>query len=251
MNYCEFIQKVQSYQQKVETICVNDYVVFDPCTFNISTYVGFFDKIYIHSGIRIDALYFHDSTDGGPFLCGLKKGQNLDKAYEYIANYSRRIRGKFDKLPDSIGKGDDFIQKKREYFKAFFKETDIRHFIIPQDSEYGFLQYLFFLEVGDLFALFWHSKYSLKYVITSLKKMDELIEHINKKSSKKVINNFNKSSLIPVVTKEHNCYQIIWYEYRNLKGIFRCTYRINRMSPFDIKLVNDIIIAKEKVNFCY
>lgn len=256
MSYCEFINKVQSYQGKIETKDQDDYVIFDPNTFNINTYLNFFDKLYIKAGYRIDALYYGNSMGGQPFLCGLKDDQNFDKVHEHIAN-NKRIRKTRTKSVDDSRKKDDTIAIDPKYIDNFLKKTDIRHLVIPEDSEYGFLQYLFWVKMSNQFALYWHSLYLQKNIICSLEKMDRLIEYYNSIRSTSLIysitgiEKFNQSSVISVVTKEPNCYQIIWYEYRNNDGIYRCRYMINRKPPFDIKLVNNRSVLKLNSNICY
>jgi len=44
--------------------------------------------------------------------------------------------------------------------------------IIPDDSREGYLQYLFFHQMGEQFALFWHSYYEEKTVLCDKKDVE-------------------------------------------------------------------------------
>lgn len=243
MSYCEFINKVQSYQQRVETLYQDGYKLFDPNTFNINTYISFFDKLYIKVGFRIDALYYDSTMSGKSYLCGLSEKQNFSKIHEYISK---------DKIQIAVIKKEAFRSKYEGeyedifgptiYFHDFIEKTRLKRFVIPEDSDFGFLQYLFLSEMGEQFALFWHALYNKKYIVCSVDLVEELVKDNNKesifKTSDDELQRFKQTSLIPEINQEPDFYQITWYEYRNLKGVFKCTYRINRMKPFDIKLIS-------------
>jgi len=255
MSYCEFIEAVQSYQQKVKTIYPDGYRILDPNTFDINTYFGFFDRISVKRGFRIDALYYGSSADGSPYLCGLNAKQNIDYAYELISNNNKRNReteqeGLETLLTDSNKSEED---KEIDYTKLLFefiRETNIKQFIVPEDSDYGFFQYLFLLEMGNQFALFWHSYYNRKYIFYSIEPVEELVNRINKSGVYIIqdddLQRLKQSSLVPDIIKKTDFYQITWFEYRQFKSIYKCVYEIERKEPFDIILVSSVEVLPFK-----
>ncbi len=255
MSYYEFIRNVQSYQQKVITIKQERHRIIDPNTFNISTYIGFFDKIYIRAGFRIDALYYGNSMGGKPYLCRLSDTQDFTEVYELISKKnesSKRMKGNLSSEANEKRYANTIDCNKK--IRAFIKNTNIRQVIIPEDSNLGFLQYLFLIEMGTQFALFWHSRYEIKYIVYSIEPIEELVKQNNDpmyKTRDKDLQRLRQSSLIPKIKRESEYYQIIWYEYRQFEGIYKCTFRINRMKPFEIKLTHTEEVLQIRSSLCY
>ena len=247
MRYCEFIEAVQSYQQKVKTIYQDDYRIIDPNTFDINRYIGFFDKINIKRGFRIDALYYGTSADGMPYLCGLSEKQNFDYAYELISNNSKRNRESeqegIEMLLTDSHKGEE--DKEIDYTKLLFEfieKNNIKQFIEPEDSDYGFLQYLFLMEMGNQFALYWHSYYNRKYIFCSIELVEEFVNNSKKSGFYRIQDNdlqrLKQFSLIPDIIKNTDFYQITWFESKEFEGIYKCVYEIDKIKPFNIRLIS-------------
>lgn len=83
--YCNFIEKVQNYQDSAKVISVkyksNAFHIVDTNTFKTRTYLSFFDKIENEKGFRI-RMYYFGGRDGNPYLYALKENEKL--------NYNRR-----------------------------------------------------------------------------------------------------------------------------------------------------------------
>lgn len=133
---CDFIQNVQNYQDSVKLKYLGDYDIIDPTTFDINTYLSLFDNIKFKKDYNIGVYFFDNHLDGNPYLYALKNDQKLK-------------------------------DKNKKSLYNFLNKTEIRakNHIVPKDSERGFLQYLFFYELGEQFALKWHSYYNEKRII--------------------------------------------------------------------------------------
>lgn len=237
-NYCDFIQKVQNYQDYVKLKQVGDEDEVDMETFDVDIYLSLFNRIKVDKGYKIGMYYMDNFLDGNPYLYVLKSDQKLkDKSKEYFYNFLNKAE-----------------------FKA-------KNHISPKDSEEGFLQYLFFYEMGEQFALKWHSCYNSKFIICNKKKQDEVINDFKKYNIIKTDKNnkdlpafqvdlqaLNKFAEIdPAIefelTKEF-C-TITWIEDRTHKGIYKCKYKIQRHLPYKIEKIYEELLLDIKIGFIY
>lgn len=231
MKYCEFIKKVQSYQHQVKTIRIDGHEVIDEKTFNINAYIGFFDKIYIKAGHRISFFYKNSAMDGEPILYWETDCEPLPKIQR---SSSRGIRGH----EESNLKEE---QNRKDYIDLVYQRK-IKNIIVPEDSELGFFQYLFLLEFGNQFAFMGHPNYRKKFLVCSYEQVDEILKTSTVGSGLYVdddkLKQFKEISLQIKVIQENTSYQITCFEYRHRKGIYKCKYEIDRVMPFEIKLVS-------------
>jgi hypothetical protein len=224
--YCDFIQKIQDYQDSVKLKPNGDSDILDSNTFDINTYLSFFDKIELEKGFRINVYFFDNFLDGNPYLYALKEN-------EKIADKNKRALYKALNKPD---------------FRA-------KNHVNPKDSEIGFLQYLFFSEMGEQFALKWHANYNEKRIICSSDMINRFIkEHTNNEMFSVDSISLEKLKLYhpePNVKFNNNYCEITWIENRTHSGLFKCTYHIDRKAPFKITRINDDKLLDININFLY
>ncbi len=237
-DYCDFIENVQNYQDSVKLKHTGDCDIIDTVTFDIDTYLSSFDNIVIERNIKlmyISLIYF---LDGNPYLYALKNDQRLN-----------------DKNKKSLYK---FLNKS---------EIRAKNHIIPKDTEIGFLQYLFFHEMGEQFALKWHSNYNEKFILCSKKKLDEVINEFKKYNQTQTGENeaempafkvdlqaLNKIAQInPAVEIEltNEFCAITWIEDRTHRGIYKCKYKIQRQFPYKIEKINEEQLLEITIGFLY
>ncbi|PKO97256.1 MAG: hypothetical protein CVU12_01875 [Bacteroidetes bacterium HGW-Bacteroidetes-7] len=222
-DYYGFIQKIQSYQDAVR---LEKMTAIDSSTFNIKTYLSFFDNININDDYKIDVFFLDFFTGGYPLLYAHKESENI---------------GDMDKAT----------------LRAFLKRKDIsaKYHISPKDSKIGFLQYLFFATLGENFALKWHSNIGIKRIIYS---SDNLNNEIHKLKTSDM---FSTDSLELVklkdvspkikIKKQRNYYIVSWLENRTHFGIYRCSYKVDRNKPYSIEKIKEERVLKIDMNFIY
>ena len=225
-DYCDFILKIQNYQDSVKFKQEGDFSTIDSNSFTIDTYLGYFNEIRVQKNYKIGLYYFKSLIGGNPFLYAIKENteiKNTDKMSIYR-----------------------FVNKPKHRAK---------NHIIPDDSGKGFLQYLFFSVMGEQFALKWHSYYSEKYVIYS---NDKLIEVINMLSDSEdfyvdleELEKLNQISPQILIRKNEKDFLITWIENRTHSGIFRCTYQIKRSKPYPISLISEEKLLNIGLAFIY
>ncbi|MDY0335897.1 MAG: hypothetical protein RBR47_13160 [Bacteroidales bacterium] len=238
-SYCEFIQNLKDYQDSEKIQLSGDCHVLDTNTFAIQTYLSLFDKIEVEEGFKIGVYYFDNFLDGNPYLYAINKngkfkGENNEITYEFLNQHESRAK----------------------------------NHIRPFDSEIGFLQYLFFTEMGEQFALKWHANYNEKYVICSQDQIDEIInefrkykEHVETEEEEKELPLFfadstelsNIKQINPTikVELEKDFCTITWIENRTHRGIYRCKYMIRRQFPFKIKMIDEDQLLQISIGFVY
>jgi hypothetical protein len=225
-DYCEFIQNIQNYQDSVKLKFNGDYDIIDFTTFDIHTYLSYFDNVVIEKEFNIDVYFFDNFLDGNPYLYALTESQKLD-----------------DKNKRSLY---NFLNKAE--FRA-------KNHIIPKDSEKGFLQYLFFSEMGEQFALKWHSNYNHKRIICSTEVLTNVIDKLSKSDmfTADSLGLIKLKNISPEIMIERNNkeYTITWIENRTHSGIFRCSYRISRNSPYEINKTKEKELLDININFLY
>jgi hypothetical protein len=223
---CDFIQKVQIYQDSVKLIHIGDYDVIDSGTFDLKTYLSFFDSLEFVNKFRFNVYYFDNFLDGNPYLYALKENEKL-------VDKNKNALYKFLNNPDSRAKNH----------------------IKPKDSEIGYLQYLFFYEIGEQFALKWHSNYYEKRIICSSDQINKVSNELETSEmfstdSIGLIKLKDVSPEIIIESKEMH-YIISWLENRTHNGIFKCSYQIERNSPFRIIRIKEERLLEISPNFLY
>jgi hypothetical protein len=237
-SYCNLIERIQDYQDSVKLKHLSDFDILDSTTFNIHQYLSFFDEIEIEEGIKFDVYYLDNFMDGNPYLYALKEGQN-----PVIKN------------------------KKSTYIFLNRNEIRAKNHIKPKDTNNGFLQYLFFSEFGEQFALKWHANYDNKYIICSKERLDAVVNEFLKYNKIDTLEKereppsfavdlreLDKFALIDPsikIVSTDKTYTITWIENRTHIGIYASTYQIQRQFPFEIKKIKDDILLKITIGFFY
>lgn len=267
-NYCNFIQKVQAYQAfydslRYERITNDDSISLngiDTTLFNINKYMKMFDKVTIPPEYECQ-VYFVDYFLGGePILYVKEKKFDVDKYIE------QKVIEKGIPANASAEEYKDYL------FYKFVNEPQRRAFnnIKPDSTDEGFLQYLFFNQMGEQFGLEWHSKEFQKSVICSDYEMIKIINDYKNGNNKliyldnsapqdfqaftlKIIDKkklFEVDSFVKIKMLQDKCF-ISWYEFESHHGIFIRSYLINRYAPYQIEKVVDDKIADIIMNFDY
>lgn len=120
--------------------------------------------------------------------------------------------------------------------------------LIPDDSKEGYLQYLFFHEMGEQFALFWHSNYGEKTVLCDKKDIKYFISYYSDRKDlfeceENKIRDLLKTDISPAVELDSTNCTIRWYEIYTHGGIYKNTYTVERKYPFRVKNVSSEKIA--------
>ncbi|MDP4203314.1 MAG: hypothetical protein Q8861_11515 [Bacteroidota bacterium] len=222
-----FIQKVQAYQDSVKLITKGEHTSIDANTFDLKIYMQMFDKLKLKPGLQYDYWFMDNVLDGKPYIYVHEPSFNLNDHYEQLAD-------------------ENGIYNKKERFKAilrakieFVSKSANRAYnhVIPEDSKEGYVQYLFFHEFGEQFALMWHAIYNAKSIMLSVDRQSI--------SSLQGIKNLTKKDNLPEIIIElhpRTC-TITWYEEEPCHGTFLRTYSINRQAPY---LVNKVRERKVK-----
>ena len=126
--------------------------------------------------------------------------------------------------------------------------------LIPDDSQEGYLQYLFFNQMGEQFALFWHSNYGEKTVLCNKMDVEFFISKERKESfeyNENKIRDLLNFDLSPTVELDSTNCTIRWYEIYTHAGIYKNTYAIERRYPFRVKSIVSEQIATISPKFMY
>ncbi|MHC1690301.1 MAG: hypothetical protein AB9833_05655 [Bacteroidales bacterium] len=251
-NSIGFIEKVQKYQDSVKLIRTGKSPDFiDTSTFNINKYLQYFDKLYFPKGFKCHYVFWDGGMGGYPILYVKKDSFKMER---YLKNKIREFikQCNIDKTkitPRLI----DF--QKNNLISKFAKSNYARKYVIPEDNEAGYLQYLFFNRFGEQFVLKWHSYYSQKSVIFSDNEMMRLYNYYSKSDQFScTIEEFAKLLKIdptPIIEMRNDKCVITWYEILTHFGIHKMTYEISRSSPYTIDTKEDIELLKLNMEFIY
>ncbi len=237
--YCDFIQNIQNYQNTVRLESNGDNDILDSTTFDINKYLSFFSHVEIDSAYKIDVFFLDNFFDGNPYLYALKENGTINCTKDKNALYT-------------------FLN---------LAENRAKNHIIPKDIEIGFLQFLFFSEMGEQFALKWHSNYNEKYVICEKGMLERIIKVFKEYNAPQTgkdeievsefqvdlhelesLESINPSIKINLTS---NYCTITWIENRTHSGIFRVMYRIERQSPYEIEKLREEQLLEITTGFLY
>lgn len=251
-NSIGFIERVQKYKDSVKLIRNRQSPdLIDTSTFSINKYLQYFDKLSFPIGLKCHCV-FEDKIMGGFPILYVKK--NSFKMERYLEKKFREFikQNNFDKNKITQ-RLIDF--QKNDILCEFAKINNARKYVIPEDDEAGYLQYLFFNQLGEQFVLKWHSNYGKCSVIFSDNEMKRLYNYYLKTDLFTCkIEEFAKLLEInptPIIEMRNDKCVITWYEIRTHFGIHKMTYEISRSSPFTIETKEDIEILKINMEFVY
>lgn len=275
--YTYFINKVQTYQDSIK-LTSGESTSIDSTTFNFDEYIRMFNKIKPESNYKLGCEFFDNFLDGQPYIYALKDTNSLyntikQKVLKNIrvdTLYQTKLKiahhGLFKFLNDTTKEVQEFeiIYDERKFEEAyhymlykFLNDSSNRaiNHIIPEDTDIGFLQYLFFCKFGEIFALKWHSNYKNKSIITSRKDIFDIIKFYTNNelydTNKNEIKNLLKLNFTPTVHFNLNDCLITWYEFEEHSGIYKRTYSINRKQPYKVNLTENKELTSIYANFMY
>lgn len=240
----DFIDKIQDYQQNVKFDDSSDYTIIDSKTFDIDEYLAMFDKLTIESSLRPQVFYVANMFGGCPYLVAIQDTFDVSK---YVESELKKV--KKDKYYDP----DD---ARGKIMSDLMSETSkLRDFIVPTHSEEGIIQYLFYNEMAESFALFWHFNYKEKRIVSSTEKFKDRIKPFRKGSlysiDKKKYASLKKQEMSPKVSLKDDKYIVEWYEIETHNGVYKRKYEIENFAPYNIKKIDDEIVLPIQANFLY
>ena len=242
-----FIETIQEYKKTVKLTCHSDCI--DTSTFNIKTYMAMYSAIKIGKKRYVfDYYYYYDNfSDGWPYIYVKNKKFNLTKHVNKMAD--ERSLKENERVVFILRSLHCFLEDP--LYKA-------KKNIYPIDTKEGYLQYLYFYEFGELFALKWHANYKSKHVINTKQEIEEIlskcteqiqyIDSINN-GSEFVTETFHCDTALLqrfllldfIISIQFNVDNVIvkWLEFEDWRGVFEKTYKIMRTKPYHIELMDE------------
>lgn len=246
-----FIKNVQTYQDSVKIATGAFPNVIDSSTFNIDTYFQFFDKLSLPTGSKLHSFYWDERTGGLPIL--YVQADSFD-----MENY---LEIEFEKYTKEHGLDKSNLdQKLIDYRKYEFRlanalENRACKYVLPEDNEAGYLQFLFFNRFGEEFALKWHANSGQKSVIHSKDEFKRLYNfYLRTDDFSCDMKKFEALLALdpsPQVEMDKSSCSITWYEIATHQGIYKRSYMLSRSVPYSIEKREDIEILTIETNFIY
>ncbi len=257
-SYFAFIEKIKSYQDQVMLKAEQPpkHFSIDTTTFNLSTYFGLFDKLELKPNLKLYCTYCDFGTYGQPALYVRYDSLIIEDFIEqHLDNFYKSTGYDKSDIPKDV---NDF---RRDEILFGFAEDSVnkaKNNIIPDDSKFGYLQFLYFHLFGENFALKWHSNYTKGNVIFSGKEMERLYNFYNtsgdltvEKGDLKKLKRLLTKRFGPVVKMTDKSCTISWYESFLHLGFYKRTYKIERQAPYKIEKTKDLKIASPKIGLVY
>lgn len=257
-SFSSFVESINNYQNQVKLKIQHKpkHNIIDSTTFNLSYYFGMFDKLEIKSNYKLDYVYCDFGNYGQPVFYVKHNSVNLENHLE------EHVKDDFIKTGwNKLVRNKEAIDFRRDQMLFYFAKDSInnaRNNIIPDDSEEGCLQYLYFYVFGENFLLFWHSNYNNGDVISSKKEMQRLFDfymtnedYTFENDERKILEDLQEKSFEPIIEKTKDNYIISWYENYLHFGIYKSTYKIERQPPFKITKINDEKIVSPQYGVIY
>lgn len=250
----DFLKKIQEYQDFVKTERTEQFPdLIDTSTFNIVTYLQFFDKLILSPDLECHYLFIDERTGGCPVLYVNSKSFKTEKYVEQ--EFKKYIEHKGIDKNKITPEFEDF--KKYEILCGFATDSInlAKNNLTPKDGKDGYLQFLFFNNFGEEFAFKWHSNYGQKSVIFSNDEINRLYNYYldtdlfscDMEKFEKLLN-LNPSPIIKM--KKRSCL-ITWYEIATHHGIYKRSYEISRSAPYTIEKKEDVEMLKINTEFIY
>jgi hypothetical protein len=254
-----FIEKVQTYQDSVKIKWGRDLFedALDPATFNIKDYMKMFNALKLKDPIHeYGCFYFDNFLDGKPYI--------------YTGNHD------FD-IMEHVRAGAGKIEMEDEERERFIRSELYRFLndsvnracnnVIPEDCVEGYLQYLFFREFGEQFALKWHAANKKKRIIYTRKDIEKIMDEygtnqISPCDSAEAetplfecdpveLNELLTVNPVPVICLDADNCLISLYEIEPHNGIYRRTYSIGRFYSYNIILKDEKKLVDITSNFIF
>lgn len=285
-NAVEFIEKVQTFQDSIKVEYNKDTKRNQLVCFDFNKYMQMFNALKIKDSHYIfDYFYFSEGLSGIPFIYVRKP------TFDLLSHFKATMKNPED---DSEGMSlvqmlnciliDSIIPKNTERMSPFdrilyflndsilwtdteWMSLDQKVFnfltdsvnkacnsIIPEDTEEGYMQYLFFHEFGEQFALSGRVNYKKRAIVCSEIEMKEIVKQCTEMNCDKGAPNdaerpveecfecnsialaeMLKTGVSPIIEMQENCCFIILYE-KNMSGVFKETFQVMRSEPYEVIL---------------
>jgi hypothetical protein len=223
-----------------------------------------FDKINIAPGFKSFLHYDDYFLGGSPIIYVIPENYNL------MDTIKKRVERKIEKKylrsslglvyldpstpkPDTVG---NYENQMLLYYHYLHDSTNrVSNYMIPENSDEGFLQYLFFSIMGEQFALSWHDNYREKKIICSAEGINDIIKNYKRSGAfevdKKKLESSKEIDARIIISSTDKKYFLTWYELETHKGFYRRTYEIDRDPPYKIRLQENYQIFEIRLNFVY
>lgn len=225
--FLSFIDNVQAYQDSIDlkTGRRNYKDEIDSSTFSNEKYLQYFTKCKFPDSSTVKTFYLDNFLDGKPYILVMDTTQ-FNCKYKLLKKNSFRY-----KLH-----GNDSIHR---LFYDFVTndESRAKNNITPTNSKMGYLQYLFFHEFGEMFALKWHESYHEKEIITGDWKIDSIEKEIRGSHFVTDLDDLvmlKEQDFNPEIKLKKNVVEITLIERKHFSGIYRTTYQIMRKAPYKV-----------------
>jgi hypothetical protein len=255
-----FIEKIQDYKEKVKIVfnAQSERSSIDPGTFNIKTYMAMYPAIKIQNKNYLFDYYYYDIfTEGKPYIYVRNKKFNVVR-HIYKKADKRNLQGRVREV---------FIRWKLSEFVADSCNKASNN-VYPKETDEGYLQYLYFNNFGEIFALRWHADYNNKKVISNKQEIANLLQqYYEQKKDLDEINNTLMTIFVSCDTTElqhfllsdsicslqfnSDAVIIRWIELEDWGGVFERTYKIMRNNPYPIELINERRLMEITKNFIH
>jgi hypothetical protein len=231
-NYVEYINKIQKYKENIKIKYSKETQIryIDTTTFNINEYMQMFDLLKFKDTTKNYCFYYFYidyQCSAYPRIIVKEKDINFQNNL-YILNRGEKI---------------DF---NYQLYKTLAKD-----FLIPENSYMGYLQYLYFYELGNKFLFYGYASHQDKSIITSKKEKKKAIRKLYKQnfSIYDKSKEFDNIDFAPKVnfTEDNEYCEIEWVEKR-YEGIYKCRYKISR-TDFNINKTFEKKLLKIRANF--
>ena len=236
---CDFVKKVQDYQSSVRLQNQFKTVVLDSTTFNLDNYLGMFNKLQLDSSKICNVYYDYLLLEGKPIIYVTSKSFNLT---EYIERITQKRLNEKSPVPYLIIMGKhNYEDVKQENMARFAKDERARAFnnLIPENSEEGFFQLLFFHIMGEQFALIGHANMDHRIVLCTKQDLKSVIENYSSNKFRNIkqrqLKELIKTDPTPIIKLDESFCSITWYELETYYGLFQKTYIIERNFPFRVR----------------
>lgn len=161
-NAGEFIEKVQTFQDSTKIEYNKDTKRNQLVCFDFGKYMQMFNALKIKDSHYVfDYFYFSEDLSGTPFIYVRKP------PFDLLSHFKATMKNPED------GSGRMSLDQKVFNFLTDSINRACNN-IIPEDTEEGYMQYLFFHEFGEQFALFWHANYKKRSIVYSEIEMKEI-----------------------------------------------------------------------------
>lgn len=273
-----FIKRIGDYQRAIK-LTRDEPTDIDTSTFNLKKYLSLFDKLRIQDGMKCECVYFDNRLDGKPYIIATKDSFNLegfigqkalmkirkDTIFRSQIKISHPKSFEFLNHTDSARKIDRIIYDTRIFKEVYhfelykFLSDSINrayNYMIPEDSEEGYLQYAYFREFSEMFGLKWHAGYIRKSVIYSRAKMEQAIKEFSGGElftipDRDKLKNLRSIEPSPIIELTSTHCILTWIELEDFNGIYKRTYQISRKNPHEIREIAEDQLIEIQPNFVF